>query len=464
MRTDITFDAEGTILRGWLYLPDKGQEPFPLVVMAHGWGAVKEMYLDLYADAFATAGLATLVYDHRNFGASDGLPRQEIDPWAQMRDYRHAITFATTLPQVDSARIGVWGTSYSGGHVLVVGALDARVACVVSQVPTISGGRNTARRFPGDTLTALRGRFDADRHARFHGGAPAMVPVVAELNAAEVGTPAATTSEVSEPIGNDGAQWFRAMPPERRAAWRNELTLRSIEMYAEYEPGGYIERIGPTPLLMITADADTLTPTDEILAAYGRAREPKQLLIVPGGHYDIYGTQRGTAIAAAREWFLQHLQPRPTSHADPVGRESVRQRLLGTWRLVSWEARDAAGAMTYPLGEDAAGQIVYDATGRMSAQFMRRNQPRFAHEDWQQAATDEKAAAWSGYFGYFGTYTLDEQAGVVTHHVEGSWFPNLVGTDQRRSYRFEGDRLALDADTAWGRVRIVWEKASVPQA
>jgi fermentation-respiration switch protein FrsA (DUF1100 family) len=101
------------------------------------------------------------------------------------------------------------------------------------------------------------------------------------------------------------------MSRERCATWRNEMTLRSLEMYAEYEPGSYIERIGPTPLLVITADADTLTPTDEILAAYGRACEPKQLRIVPGGHYDVYGWQRPTAIAAAREWFLQHLQAAP---------------------------------------------------------------------------------------------------------------------------------------------------------
>jgi uncharacterized protein len=310
MRTDITFDAEGTTLRGWLYLPEQGIMPFPLVVMAHGWAAVKELYLDLFAEAFADAGLATLVYDHRNFGASDGLPRQEIDPWAQVRDYRHAITFAATLPQVDHERIGVWGSSYSGGHVLVVGALDKRVKCVVSQVPTISGWRNTLRRFPGDTLMALRERFNADRQARFHGEAPTMVPILPELNAADAETPTASISDIARPIGNDEESWFR-MSRERRATWRNEITLRSLEMYAEYEPGSYIERIGPTPLLVIMADADTLTPTDEILAAYGRACEPKQLRIVPGGHYDIYGTQRKMAMATARDWFLQHLQASP---------------------------------------------------------------------------------------------------------------------------------------------------------
>src|SRR5207245_7260751 len=101
------------------------------VVMAHGFSAVKEMYLDRYAEAFAAAGLAALVFDNRNFGASGGEPRQEIDPWQQVRDYRHAITWMSRQPRVDRARIGVWGSSYSGGHALLVGAVDRRVKCVV---------------------------------------------------------------------------------------------------------------------------------------------------------------------------------------------------------------------------------------------------------------------------------------------------------------------------------------------
>src|SRR6266545_2868715 len=139
MRQDIEFDAEGVTLRGWLYLPDGATGPVPTVVMAHGFSAVKEMYLDSYAEVFAAAGLGALVFDNRNFGASDGEPRQEIDPWAQVRDYRHAITYAQTRPEVDPGRIGVWGSSYSGGHVLALGAIDKRIGCVVAQVPL--GGR-----------------------------------------------------------------------------------------------------------------------------------------------------------------------------------------------------------------------------------------------------------------------------------------------------------------------------------
>jgi uncharacterized protein len=119
-RRDIAFDAEGVTLRGWFYRAEDTEGRGPTVVMAHGFSAVKEMYLDAFAEVFAAAGLNALVFDNRNFGASDGEPRQEIDPWQQVRDYRHAITYAGTLDDVDSTRMGVWGSSYSGGHVLVL--------------------------------------------------------------------------------------------------------------------------------------------------------------------------------------------------------------------------------------------------------------------------------------------------------------------------------------------------------
>src|SRR2546430_10431149 len=107
--------------------------------MAHGFSAVKEMYLDSFAEVFAAAGLNVLVFDNRCFGASDGEPRQEIDPWAQVRDYRDAITYLHTLPEVDPGRIGIWGSSYSGGPVLVVAAIDRRVHGAGRPVPPLRG-------------------------------------------------------------------------------------------------------------------------------------------------------------------------------------------------------------------------------------------------------------------------------------------------------------------------------------
>jgi uncharacterized protein len=300
MRQDIEFDAEGVTLRGWLYAPDEAAGPAPTVVMAHGFSAVKEMYLDRFAEAFAAEGLAALVYDNRNFGASDGEPRQEIDPWAQARDYRHAITYATTRDEVDPERIGIWGSSYSGGHVLVVGAIDRRVKCVVSQVPLISGHDNFRALVRSDFIAGFREQFVADRLDRFRGEPPAMVPVVD----ADPLAPSALPTP-------DSWTWFTETHESRAPAWRNEVTLRSVEMFTEYEPGTYLPWISPTPLLMVVAQQDHLTPAELAIAAYERANEPKRLALLPGPHFDAYVDGFDRASAEASAWFTEHLVARP---------------------------------------------------------------------------------------------------------------------------------------------------------
>jgi uncharacterized protein len=297
MRRDVEFRSEdGVMLRGWHYLPEGARGPVATVVMAHGFSAVKEMYLDRFAEVFAAAGLGALVFDNRCFGASDGEPRQHIDPWQQVRDYRDAITFAETLPEVDGERIGVWGSSYSGGHVLVVGAIDRRVKCVASQVPLISGHRNARRLIRADLVAPVQAQFAADRRARYGGQPPAMIPVVAEDPAAPCALPTA-----------DSWQWFSETGRARAPSWKNEVTVQSVEMFTEYEPGAYIGFISPTPLLMVVAAGDHLTVADEAIAAYERALHPKKLEILPGGHFDAYVAGFERASGAARDWLAQHL-------------------------------------------------------------------------------------------------------------------------------------------------------------
>ena len=296
MRRDIEFNAEGTILRGWLYLPERAKGRVPAVVMAHGFSAVKEMYLDRFAEVFCDAGIAALVYDNRNFGASDGEPRQEIDPWQQVRDYRHAITWIGSRAEIDTTRIGIWGSSYSGGHVLTVGAIDRRVKCVVSQVPLVSGSRNLKRLIRADMMAEVRKQFDADREARFNGATPLMMPVVAEDPMAPAALPTA-----------DSWQWFTETGRTRASAWRNEVTLRTVEMLGEYEPGDYIARISPTPLLMLIAAGDHLAIAEEAFIAFNRALEPKRILVLKGGHFDAYVDDFERASTAARDWFVEHL-------------------------------------------------------------------------------------------------------------------------------------------------------------
>ena len=297
-RRDIEFDAGGVTLRGWFYPAEGAGSPGPAVVMAHGFSAVKEMYLDRFAEVFAAAGLNALVFDNRCFGASDGEPRQEIDPWMQVRDYRHAITYLHTLPEVDQGRIGIWGSSYSGGHVLVVAAIDRRVKAVVSQVPLISGRDNIRALVRADFIAGFRAQFDADRLARFRGEPPAMVPVVDKDPLAPSALPTP-----------DSWEWFTQTGNDRAPAWRNEVTLRTVEMLGEYEPGTYLPYVSPTPLLMLVAGGDHLVPAELAIAAYEQAREPKKIIIMPGGHFDAYLKGFEAASGPARDWFVQHLAP-----------------------------------------------------------------------------------------------------------------------------------------------------------
>lgn len=296
MRRDIEFRTEdGVTLRGWHYVPQGGGRA-ATVVMAHGYSAVKEMYLDRFAAAFAEAGLGAIVFDNRNFGASDGEPRGEIDPWRQVRDYRDAITWASRLPDVDPDRIGIWGSSYSGGHVLVVGAIDRRVKCVVAQVPLISGHANARRLIRADFIAQVQAACLADRVTRYEGKPPAMIPVVSENPMGPAVLPTA-----------DSWQWFTETGRTRAPSWRNEVTLRSVEMFLEYEPGAHIAHISPTPLMMVVALQDHLTVADEALAAYERALHPKRLVTLPGGHFDAYVRDFDASSGPAREWFREHL-------------------------------------------------------------------------------------------------------------------------------------------------------------
>jgi len=297
MRKDIEFKAgDGVTLRGWHYVPDGASSPVPTIVMSHGFSAVKEMYLDKYAERFAQDGIGSIVYDNRNFGASDGEPRQEIDPWKQVNDYRDAITFAETLSDVKNDAIGIFGSSYSGGHVLTVGAIDKRVKAVVSQVPLASGHRNARRIVRADKIAGFQDMFNEDRRARARGEAPAMVPVVDE----DPDAPSALPTP-------DSYEWFMKGHKERAPSWKNEVTLRSVEMFTEYEPIAYMPFISPTPLLMIVALGDHLTIASMALEAYEKALAPKKLVTLPGGHFDAYINDFDLSAGPAADWFKTHL-------------------------------------------------------------------------------------------------------------------------------------------------------------
>lgn len=163
-RENVSFETSDKVtLRGWFYKPANATEPLPCLVMAHGFSAVKEMDLDLFAETFTSKlPLSCLVYDNRGFGESDtkeGQPRHEIIPAQQTSDYSDAITYAQSRSDVIADRIGIWGSSYSGGHVLWVGAVDRRVKAVLSQVPLVDGWASFHRLIRPDFIAGMNQTF-----------------------------------------------------------------------------------------------------------------------------------------------------------------------------------------------------------------------------------------------------------------------------------------------------------------
>jgi cephalosporin-C deacetylase-like acetyl esterase len=293
-RDDVEFDADGGVkLRGWLLTPE-GSGTHPGITMAHGYAGVKEHGIEPFARAFADAGFVVLVHDHRSFGASDGEPRQDVDAWRQIADWRRAISFLESRPEVDAQRIGLWGTSYAGGHAIVLGATDRRLRCVVAQVPTISGYEQGLRRIPPDAVAALEEAFAEDERAQARGGRPRYQAIVS----ADPTVPAAYRAP-------DAIDFYRQPVPD--GIWENTVTVRSTRAARMYEPGAWIGRVSPTPLLMVVALNDTIALTDLALAGYERALEPKRLELIPGGHFDPYLSSFTQSSRAALEWFGEHL-------------------------------------------------------------------------------------------------------------------------------------------------------------
>jgi uncharacterized protein len=293
-REDVEFAVEGGVmLRGWLFVPD-GAGPHPGITMAHGFAGVKEHGLARFAQVFADAGFAVLVHDHRGFGASDGSPRSDVDPWVQIADWRRAISFLESQPAVDPDRIGLWGTSYAGGHAIVLGATDRRLRAVVAQVPTISGYEQSLRRVAPDQVPALEAAFIDDERRQYRGEPPTTQAVVSP----DPATRAAYRSD-------DAIAFYNQ--PVTEGAWENIVSLRSTQAARMYEPGTWISRVSPTPLLMIVGLDDSITVADLALAAYERALQPKKLLTIRGGHFDPYLQRFAEASGAACTWFTEHL-------------------------------------------------------------------------------------------------------------------------------------------------------------
>jgi fermentation-respiration switch protein FrsA (DUF1100 family) len=298
LRTDSDFSSAGTRCAAWLYRPEGAAGEIPCVVMAHGFTGVREQRLDAYAERFAAAGLAVLLFDYRHFGASEGEPRQYLHIGRQLSDWRAAIAHARGLDGIDADRVAVWGTSFSGGHVIAIAAADPKIAAVVSQAPFTSGlsalGAGTTSGALRVTLAGIR-----DQLAGALGRPPAYI--------AGVGKPG-TLAAMTRPEAYPGFHGID--PPE--STWRNEFTPRVMLRVGSYRPYSKLARVR-CPVLVCVCTRDQTTPPEP--AARAAERSPNaDLVSYELGHFDIYvGAGFERAASDQTEFLVRNLLGAPAA-------------------------------------------------------------------------------------------------------------------------------------------------------
>jgi len=247
--------------------------------MAHGLGGLRQIALPSYARAFAQAGYCVLAFDYRYWGDSEGDPRELVSISQQLEDWHGAIAYARTLPSVDPSRVALWGTSFSGGHVIVTAARDHSIAAVSAQCPMMDGFAATLHylRYAGIWSGArLVSKGILDLFRAVVGLSPVYVPTVAAP-----GSLALMSSYDAETGFNRLREASQIDVYENRACARLALTL------SMYRPIRYAKKV-TCPTLIIVSDSDSVAPSSAAVATARRIGSRARLLRTDLGHFDLY--------------------------------------------------------------------------------------------------------------------------------------------------------------------------------
>ncbi|OIN78625.1 alpha/beta hydrolase [Mycobacterium malmoense] len=291
-RADVQFTSGDDRISAWLYRP-AGNDPAPLLVMAHGLGAVRTMRLDAYAERFSAAGYACLVFDYRNFGDSEGRPRQLLDIGMQLADWAAAVAYARTLNGIDRNRIGLWGTSFGGGHVIATAARLPGIAAAVAQCP-FTDGVASARMLNPSAIARVTAR------------------AVRDVVAARLGKPAVMVATAGKPgevalmNAPDVYPGYMKLMPEGQTV-PNEVAARIGLKAITYRPGRLAAKIG-CPILFCVCETDSVAPAAPTLR-YAAKAPRGEVRMYPDGHFAIYVDDAFERVVADQLAFLdRHLK------------------------------------------------------------------------------------------------------------------------------------------------------------
>ncbi|MEY8760900.1 alpha/beta hydrolase [Chryseobacterium tongliaoense] len=269
-KTGKSFLSDGVECVAWYYKPNT-EMPLPIIVMAHGLGGTKEMRLDVYAESFAEAGFACFLFDYRNFGESKGKDRQNINAKLQLEDWNAAINFTKTLDGIDANRIGIFGSSFSGGHVITLSAERQDIKAVIAQCPFTSGIASGMKLnlFSAFKISILS---IADLISQLLGLKPILV---------DLGGPPGSTSLM--PVA-DYKGYYSLVPEETN--FKRKVWARTAFQVLCYEPKNKIKHID-CPIYFAICEKDSVAPPN-VTSKYAKNAKKSIIKHYPYGHFEIY--------------------------------------------------------------------------------------------------------------------------------------------------------------------------------
>lgn len=291
-RLDIEFDSAGDTCAGWLYLPDGVTNP-PVVLLGHGLGATREMGLGAFAERFARAGIAAMAFTYRHFGDSNGQPRQLLSITRQLADWDAGIAHLKTRKDVDHKRIAVWGSSFGGGHAIVVASRHPELLAAVAQCPFTDGLASARALGPRDSLRLLP-TVARDVLASIRGRAPVLL------------TLAGAPGEKALMTAPDALPGYLSLVPDE-TVFNNKVTARVAPTITAHRPGRAAKDV-PMPILFCICDNDSVTPPGQTLR-YAQSAPYGEVKRYAAGHFEIY---RGDAFEAVvtdqTDFLIRHLK------------------------------------------------------------------------------------------------------------------------------------------------------------
>jgi fermentation-respiration switch protein FrsA (DUF1100 family) len=293
VRHDMRFPCGETTCAGWLFLP-AGETKAPVVVMGHGFAGTRDTGLGFVAERFARRGLAAFAFDYRRFGVSGGLPRQLVDPWQELEDWKAALAFVRASDRVDGTRVAVWGSSLGGGLALITAAKDGDIRAVVGQVPQIDSQVEGEATFPG-VFWVIRLLFAgwASLANEAMGGAPVEVAAIAPGDGFGM-------------IVDDKAYEAFERIAQPGTTYRNAVLARSVFTFDDYNPAVQGAAV-KAPVLLIATRKDRFAPF-EAAEAFAKKHPNVTLEEIDGDHFDVYSSPRAERAADLAAGFLiRHL-------------------------------------------------------------------------------------------------------------------------------------------------------------